>query len=90
MSRPPRPFMNNGYRGPRPYNNYNQQFRPNRGPRPPFPWRPPGNYGHDTKKEYNEDHWCETCDRGFPTEEVLMKHKQQHQVNNQAVYNKFT
>ncbi|CAH0603123.1 unnamed protein product [Chrysodeixis includens] len=82
MNRPPWPYMNNGFRGPRPYNNYHQQFRPNHGPHAPSLRRPPGNYGHDVKKEYNEDHWCETCDRGFPTADLLSKHKQQHQKCN--------
>lgn len=28
----------------------------------------------------NKDHWCETCDRSFPTAAILENHKQQHQV----------
>ncbi|KAL4708132.1 hypothetical protein ACJJTC_009911 [Scirpophaga incertulas] len=28
---------------------------------------------------YKEEHWCETCDRGFSTTELLDKHKQEHQ-----------
>lgn len=30
----------------------------------------------------NLEHWCETCDRGFPTFDLLDKHKGQHQKCN--------
>ncbi|XP_072936654.1 FMR1-interacting protein NUFIP1 [Epargyreus clarus] len=30
----------------------------------------------------NEEHWCETCDRGFHTIQLLENHKQQHQKCN--------
>ncbi|KAG6455822.1 hypothetical protein O3G_MSEX009409 [Manduca sexta] len=30
----------------------------------------------------NLEHWCETCDRGFPTENLLIEHKSQHQKCN--------
>lgn len=30
----------------------------------------------------NEDYWCETCDRGFATVNLLERHKQQHQKCN--------
>ncbi|CAB3250030.1 unnamed protein product [Arctia plantaginis] len=34
---------------------------------------------NNSTTENNGEHWCETCDRGFPTAEILEKHKQQHQ-----------
>ncbi|XP_028159263.1 nuclear fragile X mental retardation-interacting protein 1 [Ostrinia furnacalis] len=33
-------------------------------------------------ENYNEEHWCETCDRGFPSIDLLEKHKHQHQKCN--------
>lgn len=39
-----------------------------------FNARPPNNYNK------NEEFWCETCDRGFVTVNLLDQHKQQHQV----------
>lgn len=84
MNRPPPPhMMGNMYRGPRPFNN---RWRP-RGPHPPpgFPCRPNNYYRTPvTNTKDNEEHWCETCDRGFPTADLLDKHKQQHQVNIQS------
>lgn len=76
MNRPPRPrMMNNFHRGPMPYQN---QWRP-RGP-PRFPrFGPPV---MKTENQNSEEHWCETCDRGFPTADILEKHKQQHQKCN--------
>lgn len=79
MYRPPRPyFTNNTHRNPRPYNH---QGTPNNTTLARFPR---GGNSHfrelDIKTKNSEEHWCETCDRGFPTADLLYKHKQQHQV----------
>lgn len=76
--RPQHPHMRWGYQ----HSPHNPQWRHPVGPRAPFRGqhqrfnhpRPPFPSG-------NDNYWCETCDRGFPTEDVLIKHKQQHQVN---------
>ncbi|XP_075992333.1 nuclear FMR1 interacting protein 1 [Anticarsia gemmatalis] len=87
MNRPPHPrMMGNMYRSPRPYNN---QWRP-RGPRPNagFQWRgnshprPPAMSPQFSPNQNNQEHWCETCDRGFATPDLLSKHLQQHQKCN--------
>ncbi|XP_022821149.1 nuclear fragile X mental retardation-interacting protein 1 isoform X2 [Spodoptera litura] len=72
-------MMNNFGRGHMPHQNH---WRP-RGP-PRLPWNNPrfGPPVMKTENQNSEEHWCETCDRGFPTEDILEKHKQQHQKCN--------
>ena len=80
MNRPPRPrMMNNFHRGPMPNNHH---WQPNHGPRPPprFQRNNP-HFGAPVMRTENSEHWCETCDRGFPIADLLQKHNQQHQVN---------
>lgn len=80
MNRPPRPrMMNNMYRRPMPYNS---QWRPNNGQPPRFQWNNPRFGAPDARFQNSDEHWCETCDRGFPTAELLQQHNSQHQKCN--------
>ncbi|KAJ8729412.1 hypothetical protein PYW08_000993 [Mythimna loreyi] len=80
MNRPPRPRMvNNFQRSPMPQN---YQWRPNRSPSPRCSWNNPRFGSPDMRTENIEKHWCETCDREFPTADLLQKHNQQHQKCN--------
>lgn len=77
----PRPLIPNGmqcnsHRAP-----YNSQWRPFHGSWGPFLPRDQSFSNHRIPMHRgSEEHWCETCDRGFPSEDLLSKHKQQHQV----------
>ncbi|KAJ0181869.1 hypothetical protein K1T71_002591 [Dendrolimus kikuchii] len=71
---------------PSPHNMRNPQWRSPSGLHESDPWRKP-TFGQSrpSTSNYingNEDHWCETCDRGFPTFNLLQKHKGQHQKCN--------
>ncbi|KAJ8726377.1 hypothetical protein PYW07_001075 [Mythimna separata] len=80
MNRPPRPRMiNNFQRSPMAHN---YQWRPSWGSSPRCSWNNPRFGSPDINTENGEKHWCETCDREFPTEDLLQKHKQQHQKCN--------
>lgn len=67
------------------YRNYRQPF-----PHPrQWKYGPRGFHPENQRPQYirptgsfpnNTDHWCETCDRGFPTAAILENHKEQHQV----------
>ncbi|KAJ2953649.1 hypothetical protein O0L34_g1260 [Tuta absoluta] len=79
--RPPRMPFNQAYRMQNHHQNPNFAPRPRvRGPRygynPNFYGPPP------TTQSPCEDYWCETCDRGFSTQNQLDTHKQQHQKCN--------
>lgn len=55
----------------------NTQWRFNYGPRV-------SSWSNQTQSiiDRNEEHWCETCDRGFPNAVILEKHKNQHEKCN--------
>ncbi|XP_047987171.1 nuclear fragile X mental retardation-interacting protein 1 [Leguminivora glycinivorella] len=78
------PFHNPHYNNQRfrPPNHF--QRRPNYVPRgPPQGFRPPGfHWRQQPPQEHTNEFWCETCDRGFRTQDILEKHKQQHQKCN--------
>ncbi|XP_063358392.1 FMR1-interacting protein NUFIP1 [Cydia amplana] len=78
------PFHNSYYNNQRfpPPNHF--QWRPNFVPRGPPPgFRAQGlHWRQQPPQEYTNEFWCETCDRGFRTPDILEKHKQQHQKCN--------
>ncbi|XP_061707180.1 FMR1-interacting protein NUFIP1 [Cydia pomonella] len=60
------------------------QWRPHFVPRgPPSGFRAQGlHWRQQTPQDCTNEFWCETCDRGFRTPDILEKHKQQHQKCN--------
>lgn len=76
--RPQHPQIRWGYRPP--YNHRPQWINPGE-PRVFLGQRQRFHQPRQPFQPGNDNFWCETCDRGFPTEDVLNKHKQQHQVN---------
>ncbi|KOB79298.1 Nuclear fragile X mental retardation-interacting protein 1 [Operophtera brumata] len=82
----PRPAIHDDVQWNRHRAPHNPQWRPFHGPRAPFRPRNQGFYDHRPPNPAmpggSEEYWCETCDRGFPTEDLLNKHKQQHQKCN--------
>ncbi|CAB3231030.1 unnamed protein product [Arctia plantaginis] len=79
MSAPFFTHMANRYRSPQNINSQSSSYR--KRPHPGFQWGPHTHFRpmNNSTTENNDEHWCETCDRGFPTAEILEKHKQQHQ-----------
>ncbi|XP_063529240.1 FMR1-interacting protein NUFIP1 [Cydia strobilella] len=78
------PFHNAYYNNQRfpPPNHF--RWRPNFVPQgPPQGFRAQGlHWRQQPPQEYTNEFWCETCDRGFRTPDILEKHKQQHQKCN--------
>ncbi|KAM3964837.1 nuclear FMR1 interacting protein 1 [Aphomia sociella] len=74
--RPPRPYLVNRYHG-----DYNRNFQWQQNSRPRMHYNAVDQF---SRKPYetSEEHWCETCDRGFHTADMLEKHKQQHEKCN--------
>ncbi|KAI8427904.1 hypothetical protein MSG28_002250 [Choristoneura fumiferana] len=71
-------FHNQGIQPPN-----NCQWRLNFMPRGPYLRAPRQNWRPPPQEFSNEnEYWCETCDRGFRTADILEKHKQQHQKCN--------
>lgn len=72
---------------------HHPQWRPHArlGPRALFRPRNHGFHNHRSPNPAmqggSEEYWCETCDRGFPTEDLLNNHKLQHQVSTIYILN---
>lgn len=86
MSAPFFTHMAQRYRSPQNFKNQSKTY--GKRPHPGFQWRPHAQFGpvNNSTTESNDEHWCETCDRGFPTADLLEQHKQQHQVKITYIY----